>query len=202
MDAGNSGRREGLRKTFFASRRAERHAIQQNLMPRSAEQQTAATAFIERSAQLFPSGFKLRGRTRMPKLIKAGKLQQNVQAANKCACRRSCVNGHNLTKVNQRLARPPYADGTSYTRVVAYAETSLVIPIVPISITFSAEKCGKDALDCLRVRLKDVALPFRRAYNNADDKQRRQVVYGEDRESIYRWHFCATQCELWQSIHN
>ncbi len=57
VNAGNTGRSQQVREASFARRRSQRHAIEQNLSPRSAQQHTAPAAFIQRLAQLFPRGF-------------------------------------------------------------------------------------------------------------------------------------------------
>jgi hypothetical protein len=74
-----------LGKAFFGSRGSQRHAVEQNLAPRSTQQQSRVTAVVKRRAQLFPRGLELRHRAHVPELIKACEFQQNVQAANKRA---------------------------------------------------------------------------------------------------------------------
>jgi hypothetical protein len=78
VDAGNSRGNQQLGKTSFAGGRSERNAIQQNLVPRRTEQHSPAAALIQGFAQLFPGDLKLRSRPRVPELIQARELQQNV----------------------------------------------------------------------------------------------------------------------------
>jgi hypothetical protein len=58
-----------LRETFFPGRRAQRYAIQQDLIAGCAQQQSAATAFIQSHLQLFPGGLELRSSARVPKFV-------------------------------------------------------------------------------------------------------------------------------------
>lgn len=69
VNAGDAGTGEQLGKTFFASGRAERHAVEQDLHSGCAEQKSAAAALIERTTQFFPRGFKLRRRPHVAKFI-------------------------------------------------------------------------------------------------------------------------------------
>jgi hypothetical protein len=94
VNAGDTGRSKKLRKTFFRRCRAERHSVEQNLVPRSAQQQSRVAAFFQRGVQLFPCGFELRHRSHVSELIQACKFQQNVQAANKRASRLSGISSH------------------------------------------------------------------------------------------------------------
>ncbi|PYT89047.1 MAG: hypothetical protein DMG36_23105 [Acidobacteria bacterium] len=73
-----------MRETPFSRRRSHRHAVEQNLISRSAQQHAASAAILKRLAQLPPRRFKLRRGLRMAKLIEPRKLQQNVQAADEC----------------------------------------------------------------------------------------------------------------------
>jgi len=73
-----------MRKAFFTRRRSHRHAVEQNLVSRSAQQHAAPAAILQRLAQLPPRRFKLRRGLRMAKLIQPREFQQNVQAADKC----------------------------------------------------------------------------------------------------------------------
>jgi len=75
MNAGNSRACQQLREAFFTGGRAERHTVQQNLAPRSAEQEPAAAALIERTTELFPRSFKLRRRPHVTKFIEPRELQ-------------------------------------------------------------------------------------------------------------------------------
>jgi hypothetical protein len=75
VNAGNSRAGQQLRETFFTGGSAEWHTIQQNLIPRSSEQEPASAALIERTTELFPRSFKLRRRPHMPKFIEACELQ-------------------------------------------------------------------------------------------------------------------------------
>jgi hypothetical protein len=94
VNAGDAGRSQQLRKAAFARCGAQRHAIQQNLRAGRAKQHTASAAFIQRTAQLFPCGFKLRSGTHVAELVEARELEQNIQAAYERPCRSSCVGGH------------------------------------------------------------------------------------------------------------
>ena len=75
VDAGNPRAHQHLRETFFTGGCAERHTIQQNLIPRSAKQQPAPAALIERASELFPRSLKLRGSPHVAKFIEACELQ-------------------------------------------------------------------------------------------------------------------------------
>jgi hypothetical protein len=75
MNTGNARSNQELCETFFARRSAQRHAVQQNLIPRSAQQQSASAALIERAAQLLPRSFKLRRSPHVSELIQACELQ-------------------------------------------------------------------------------------------------------------------------------
>jgi hypothetical protein len=75
VDASNSRAYQHLRETFFTGGRAQRHAIQQNLVSRSAKQKPAPAALIERTSELFPRSLKLRRRSHVAKFIKARELQ-------------------------------------------------------------------------------------------------------------------------------
>jgi hypothetical protein len=96
VNAGNTGSDQQLRKTFFAAGCSERHAIEQDLIAGSAEQKARTSAFVQRAAQFLPRSFKLGGGAHMPELIKAGELQQNVEAANKAARATARVDAHVL----------------------------------------------------------------------------------------------------------
>jgi hypothetical protein len=84
VNAGDSGAHQHLRETFFASGCAERHAVEQDLISRSAKQEAAAGALIERTSEFLPRSFKLRRRPHMSKFVEACELQQDVQAADEC----------------------------------------------------------------------------------------------------------------------
>jgi hypothetical protein len=75
VDAGNSRAGQELCKTLFTGGSAERHTIQQNLVPGGAKQEAATHALIERTAELFPGGFKLRGSPHVAKFIKPREFQ-------------------------------------------------------------------------------------------------------------------------------
>lgn len=64
-----------MRKAFFASRCAERHTIEQDLVSRSAQEEAAAAAFIERTSEFFPRSFKLRRGPHVAKFIEPRELQ-------------------------------------------------------------------------------------------------------------------------------
>jgi hypothetical protein len=75
VNAGNTGARQKLRETFFTGGRTERHAVQQDLVPRSSKQKPAAAALIERTSELFPRSFKLRCGSHMAKFIEPCELK-------------------------------------------------------------------------------------------------------------------------------
>jgi hypothetical protein len=75
VNAGNTGACEQLRKTFFTGGRTERHAVQQDLVPRRAKQKPATAALIERTSELFPRSLKLRRSPHVAKFIEACELQ-------------------------------------------------------------------------------------------------------------------------------
>jgi hypothetical protein len=83
VNARDSRGNQQLREAAFARGGPERHAVQQNLRSRSAQQHAAAAAVIQRVAQFFPRRFKLLRCFRVPKFVQPRKLQQNVQAADK-----------------------------------------------------------------------------------------------------------------------
>jgi hypothetical protein len=83
VDAGDSGGGEQLRETSFAGRRPQRHAIEQDLIARSAEKHAAPPAILQRLAQFLPCGFKLLRRFHVAELVQPRKFQQNVEAADK-----------------------------------------------------------------------------------------------------------------------
>jgi hypothetical protein len=103
MNACNSGGREQLRETSFRRCGSQRHAIEQNLLARSAEQQPAFAAFFQRFVQFFPGCFKLRSCPHVTEFVQSRELQQNIQAANKLPRSRSCIGTHVL----RREAIPP-----------------------------------------------------------------------------------------------
>jgi hypothetical protein len=96
MNAGNSGTRQKLRETFLRRRRAQRHAVQHDLISGGSQQQACVSALIQREAQFFPRRLKLRRRAHVSEFVQARKFQQNVQAMNKRARRLSCIAGHFL----------------------------------------------------------------------------------------------------------
>src|SRR5262249_35862306 len=65
---------------------------------RSAEQQTGPAGLVERGAQFFPSGLELSRGAHVAEFVEPGKLQQDVEAANKLARGGSGVNGHGLAE--------------------------------------------------------------------------------------------------------
>src|SRR2546426_200064 len=81
VNAGDPRRSQKLREASFSRRRTQRHAIQQDLRSRSAQQHTAAAAVIQRPAQFFPRSFELLRRLRVAELVQPRELQKNVQAA-------------------------------------------------------------------------------------------------------------------------
>jgi hypothetical protein len=75
VDAGNSRAHEHLCETFLTGGCAEWHAIQQNLVSRSAKQEPAPAALIERASQLFPRSLKLRRCSHVAEFVEACELQ-------------------------------------------------------------------------------------------------------------------------------
>ena len=69
MDACNTGTSEQLRETSLARCRAERYAIQQDLIAGRSEQQTATAALFQSGFQFFPGGLELRTSTRMTEFV-------------------------------------------------------------------------------------------------------------------------------------
>jgi hypothetical protein len=94
VNACDSRGSQQYRETFFRRRCSQRHSVQQDLIAGSSQQQPRIPAFIQRRAQFFPRRFKLRHRPHVPEFIQPGKLQQNVQAANKRAGCLSCISSH------------------------------------------------------------------------------------------------------------
>jgi hypothetical protein len=84
VNARDSRRRQQLREASFSRRRAHRHAVQQNLVPRSAQQHPAPAAVLQCLPQLLPRRVELRRGLRVAKFVQPRILQQNVQAADKC----------------------------------------------------------------------------------------------------------------------
>jgi hypothetical protein len=70
-------------EAFFSRRRSHRNAIEQNLVPRSAQKHAAPAAVLQRLPQLLPRRLKLRRGLGVAELVQPRKLQQNIQAANK-----------------------------------------------------------------------------------------------------------------------
>lgn len=83
VDAGDSGGSQQLCETAFAGGRSQRHAIEKNLSPGSAQQHPASAAVFQCLAQFLPCGFKLLRRFHVAKLVEPREFQQNVQAADK-----------------------------------------------------------------------------------------------------------------------
>ena len=85
MNAGDPRVGEHPREAFFRGGRFQRHAVNVQLRAGGAEQEARFAGNFESRAQLVPCGFELGGGTRMPELIQARKLQQNVEAVYKPA---------------------------------------------------------------------------------------------------------------------
>jgi hypothetical protein len=83
VNAGNSGGDQELSEAAFTAGRTKRHAIEKDLGTGSAEENTATTAFIEGSAELFPRRFELGSGSHVSELIQTREFQQNVEAADK-----------------------------------------------------------------------------------------------------------------------
>src|SRR5207247_7493356 len=81
VNAGNSRGDQQLRETPLACGCSERHTIEQNLIPRRAQQQSTAATLVQCGAQFLPGGIELMRCPHMPKLVQPRKLEQNVQAA-------------------------------------------------------------------------------------------------------------------------
>jgi len=94
MNARDSRSGQQLREASFSRRRAHRHAVQQNLVSRSAQQHAAPAAVLQRLPQLSPRRVKLRRGLRVAKLVQPRKFQQNVQAANKRPRPGLCLRTH------------------------------------------------------------------------------------------------------------
>jgi hypothetical protein len=75
-----------LRKAAFAGCRSERNAVEQDLAAGRSKQKPVFILF-QGGAQLPPGNIKLRRRSRMAELIEPCELQQDVEAADKGACR-------------------------------------------------------------------------------------------------------------------
>src|SRR5438270_12976618 len=109
MNTGYSRSDEQLREAALPGCGTKRYTIQQNLRARRSKQHAAAAAFIEGCAQLFPRSFELRRGAYVPELIQTRKLQQNVEAAYKCARGCSCIGSH-ASKCRKFLDAPGRAD--------------------------------------------------------------------------------------------
>ena len=94
VDAGDTGTGQELRKALLSCGRSHRHAVEQDLVPGRAQQHAAPAAVLERLPQFLPSRVKLRGGLRVAKLIQPGKLQENVQTADKRASSGLCFRSH------------------------------------------------------------------------------------------------------------
>jgi hypothetical protein len=85
VNAGDSRRCQQLREALLRRRRSQRHAVQNDLVAGSAQQQSRVSTLIQRRTQFLPSGFKLCHSAHVPKLVQTCELQQNVQAVNERA---------------------------------------------------------------------------------------------------------------------
>jgi hypothetical protein len=86
MNAGDARRNQQLREAALAGGGSQGNSVQQNLSARRAQQHAASAAFIQRTAQFLPRGFKLRGSAHVPEFIQAREFQQNVQASYEGPC--------------------------------------------------------------------------------------------------------------------
>jgi hypothetical protein len=110
VNTGDPGGCQQLRKTAFARCGTQRHAVQQNLVAGSSQQKSGVPALIEGLPQFLPGGLKLSRGSHVSKFVQARKLQQNVQASNEPACRRSSFLAHSS------MQRPLLYLLPSYTR--------------------------------------------------------------------------------------
>src|SRR4029077_17322014 len=92
--------------------------------------------FIQGLPQFLPGGLKLSRGPHVSKLIQARKLQQNVQASNEPACRRSSFLAHSSTE------RPPSIPSPCLHQDAIPFETSILAAAVTFSlmdVTFQAQ---------------------------------------------------------------
>jgi hypothetical protein len=85
MDAGDARSDQQLRETALGGRGAEGNTIKQDLIAGGSQQQAGVSAFVEREAQFLPGGLKLTHGTHVAEFVEAGKLEQDIQAANESA---------------------------------------------------------------------------------------------------------------------
>ena len=119
MNAGDSRGNQHLRETSFAGRRSQRHSIQQDLRSRRTQKHTAAAAVVQRVAQFFPRCFELCRRPHVPEFIQPCKLQQNIQAADKCPRPASVLRTHNCWRRSLPLLTLPFTVDTLLSTVVS-----------------------------------------------------------------------------------
>ncbi|HUK54365.1 MAG TPA: hypothetical protein VL099_13845 [Candidatus Binatia bacterium] len=94
-DAGDARAGEHSGKALLGGRGFQWNSVQVELVPMRPQQQAAGALSVEHRAQLVPGDFKLRRGPRVPEFIEAGEFQQDVQAADKGACRRDfCIRRH------------------------------------------------------------------------------------------------------------
>ncbi len=83
-----------MRETPFAGCCAERYAVQQDLVARRTQQQSATAAVIQSAAEFLPGCFELHPSAHVSELVQSCEFQQDVQAAHKRPGRRSCIAAH------------------------------------------------------------------------------------------------------------
>jgi hypothetical protein len=85
MDTRDSRRRQHSSEAFFHCRRFQRRSVQQQLIAGNSEQQASVAIRAQRRTQFRPGSLVLFSRPRMAKVVHARELEQDVQAAHKCA---------------------------------------------------------------------------------------------------------------------
>src|SRR5258708_14814906 len=98
-----TGRRKQLCETALRACCAQRNPIQQDLHARRAEQQSRFAALIQRRAQFFPGGLKLRSSAHVAKFVQPRELQQDVQTAHELPRRRSRISAHWFPLADRRF---------------------------------------------------------------------------------------------------
>jgi len=88
LNAGKPSGRQQLRKLLFRQRPFQGHAIQQKLGAGGSQKESTIRAQRHGSAQLFISDFQLFGGADVLVAVKAGKLQEDVEASDKSPPRR------------------------------------------------------------------------------------------------------------------
>jgi len=141
MNAGDSGSRQQLREALLGCGRTQGHAVQNDLITRSSQQQPRISAVIQSKAQFLPGGLELRRGPHVSKFIQPRKLQQNVQAVNKRARRLSGVAGHlcGVPSVSSLYTRPLCPSKTSLpVSTVTFLPTTVAYPLTPAPRGFAS----------------------------------------------------------------